>query len=162
MSKPKLNVEDSVLVYEVFREIVLSEDGAYNAEICEKLEKSQGTVGDALYSASEADLLKKGRKTRAQYYLVNWEGLKYFFTDLFNSKVILPDKYLKDYILTYTDYVESSSMKEMLQEDLLIFLDFYKEVEDLPNPVENFMESLSEEDKSKGKKGYQICRETFN
>ncbi|NMJ76587.1 hypothetical protein GLU01_00790 [Nanohaloarchaea archaeon] len=69
------NVVNNRRPYHVMRQISLAGDsGAYAVEISKELDSTQQTVSQIIQALLEKNLLKKGKRTQAQYYQINSEG----------------------------------------------------------------------------------------
>lgn len=83
------NVLESEKAYEVFREIIKNDEGNYSSNIAEKIDMKRPLASEIIGKLKEVGVLKKGKRTRAQYYKVNKKGL----AELFGKEW---DRYIKE------------------------------------------------------------------
>lgn len=75
-SNPILN---SKLAYNILELLAKEEKGDYGKRIAEKLDKPQSSVCRVLTSLTEENFVNRGKRTRAQYYKINYTGLSDFW-----------------------------------------------------------------------------------
>lgn len=149
-------IMDSETAYKVLREIATNEEGSYPKEISENVDSHANTVSDMIKVMRDLGFIKRGKRTKAQFYTLDLEGLyQYWIMDIrakaedivrsedsgiledrfsaFKDKINLEEDFSsidKDdygkastffyrYILRYFEEVESSSVKEMLYDDII-------------------------------------------
>jgi len=134
-------VKHSGQVYRVFREAVIEDEGVYSSRLYR-----EGTVGsreDAnrlLSKLNQMDLMEKGRRTKAQYYVPNWEGVAEYISELFSSETSLPVEFVKRYIEVYVREHQTSTLAEMLSDYLASSLRSYLDSGyELPDAVMEFV-----------------------
>lgn len=60
--------------YLVTKSISNSEDGSYSSEIAENLDSTASGIGNIIGGLREENIVKRGKRTQAQYYEVDWPG----------------------------------------------------------------------------------------
>ncbi|MFB6159213.1 MAG: winged helix-turn-helix domain-containing protein [Candidatus Nanohalobium sp.] len=145
MPYDKQNILTSERPYQVFSEIVKAgEEGSYATEIGQQIESNQQNVSEIIKVLKEVDLIQKGKRTRAQYYVLDQEGLVNIFLAQWESKVqeetleyqvleelveeiVIPQEKLKlflsFYVQSYCSNQETSNIRKMLIEDFFKDLD---------------------------------------
>lgn len=137
------SVRTSKLPYRILKEITVDEiedqgkieakissKGSYSSEIAEKLGIDQSLVSEIIVKLEELNLIKKGKRTRAQYYTVDPTGIALFsinqlYSDLLDSEVDpnYPDleetpydsvKEIVDYIEDYKEEIAGTEKEEAL------------------------------------------------
>lgn len=157
------NILTSKKPYQVFAEIVREKDGSYGAKVARKLDIKQQSASEIINKLHEVGLLEKGKRTKAQYYKLNKNGLVKSFLGLWESQVVSDIKrsvledlvemqedsidysdlmvLLKLYTEHYTHNEENSNIEKMLVDD------FFEELESLVEHQgrENISEIIGEE-----------------
>ena len=115
----RLNLLTSQVVYRVLRSFFNHEIENYGKAIQRETDISQGQVGESIKTLLEADILKKGKRTKAQYYKINKEGLHNLFKE--TNNIERDFDFVKELIYIYTrNYclkIEDSNIQEMLTEE---------------------------------------------
>jgi len=71
---------NSELSVKILNEIANRENGDYGSRIADELEKSQSSIGRTLGELKDLNFIEKGKRKRAQYYEINYEGMaEYWF-----------------------------------------------------------------------------------
>lgn len=129
---------------------MLSKKESYGSEIAREIDKSQTSVDRIIQNLLEKDFIKKGKRTQAQYYEVNLEGIvNYWFNELLESS---------DNAKTSQELLESSKTGEIgFKDDSLldsglsilwkVLEETYNEenTEELLKSNENKIKSIAEE-----------------
>jgi predicted transcriptional regulator len=83
MSQEKEDFIRSKIAVKVLQELANNEDGNYSTKISESLNKTQSSISRILSDLNNKGLIKKGKRTKAQYYEVNYEGtVEYWYRKL--------------------------------------------------------------------------------
>ena len=144
-SEPRYKI-DSEAMYTIFREVLRREE-TYKSEIAEDLDKSIGTIGDTLDSLQHYGIIEETRRTKAQYYSVNLEGLVSVFEDVWDLDST-PDEFqgfLEEYVAAYVGFEASSSIRDTLRDDFAEALLSYERDHSLPEWLQNLRSDLSGE-----------------
>lgn len=74
---PDQTLRNSKIAYEILRTLYLSdsEEGLYSKQITEELDASQNSVNNFIKSLRDNGLIKRTKRTRAQYYDIDLEGI---------------------------------------------------------------------------------------
>lgn len=72
-------VLNSKLAYNVLEQLAKKKEGDYGKRIAEELEKPQASICRTLTNLTKVNFILKGKRTRAQYYEINYEGLTSFW-----------------------------------------------------------------------------------
>ncbi len=75
-SNPVLNSE---LACDILKLLAEKDEGDYGKNIAEQLGKPQSSICRALTNLTEKDFVKRGKRTRAQYYEVDYTGISIFW-----------------------------------------------------------------------------------
>jgi DNA-binding MarR family transcriptional regulator len=150
------NVITSEKPYQVLRFILGQHEkgGSYSVEIAREMDMTQQQASEIVNKLSQAGVIKKGKRTRAQYYHVDGKGFVELFIDLWAEKLEenseastyleeFQDRFSEElsenfpellarYVGNYCASNESSNIEKMLLDD------FYLELSGIAN--------LSEED----------------
>jgi predicted transcriptional regulator len=77
------NIRNSEIALDVLREIADSEDGAYTKQISDTLDSPETTISHIVNELRNLEIIKRGKRTKAQYYEVNYGGMSsYWFEEL--------------------------------------------------------------------------------
>lgn len=145
MPYDKNNVLVSERPYQVLRKLVEDlEEGSYATEIAQELESNQQNISEIINNFREAGLIQKGKRTKAQYYILDNDGLLDIFISFWEEEIekdslqyqvlielleepIIEKSNLRSllvlYVRAYCHHEESSTIKKMLVEDFLEDLD---------------------------------------
>lgn len=100
MSYDEESVLRSEIAVNILRKIRKSgEDGTYTKEISEELNSSKSTISHLIRRLRDLKMIKRGKRTKAQYYKINYEGLAEFW------------------IQELEKYLEEDSLEEYLSKD---------------------------------------------
>lgn len=108
--------------YQVLRETAINEEGSYASQIARELDKGgQEDTTRLLRKMLELDLVKKGKRGKAQYYKFNSEGAAQEFQQLWSIAETFDsfEAFLEDYANDYFIHNEQSTIKEMLEDDFI-------------------------------------------
>jgi len=75
-SNPVLNSE---LACDILKLLAGKDEGDYGKNIAEQLGKPQSSICRALTNLTEKDFVERGKRTRAQYYKINYRGISEFW-----------------------------------------------------------------------------------
>lgn len=115
-----------------------------------ELDTTQTTISDRLKELREKGIVKRGKRTRAQYYEVNSEGLLNLFCEIWDlDQDEVPESFeafLMDWVKVYDK--GDSSIRRMLREDFAEAINEYRRDnnDQLPDQLE-FLETV---DRMKG------------
>lgn len=93
MSYNKNNLFNGILHFKVIEQLD-KEKGSYSSEIADKLDKDQSLISEVIGQLEKLNLIKKGERTRAQYYettekgreyVKNWEKIKEIQRDVLDE-----------------------------------------------------------------------------
>lgn len=70
---------NSELAYDVLELLAKKENGDYGKRIADELGKPQSSICRVLTSLTEEDFVERGKRTRAQFYEINYEGITKFW-----------------------------------------------------------------------------------
>lgn len=73
------SVLNSKLAYNVLQQLAKKEEGDYGKRIAEELDKPQASICRTLTNLDDAGLVNRGKRTRAQYYEIDYEGIAEFW-----------------------------------------------------------------------------------
>jgi len=73
--------------YQVIRKIYLGENGSYGSKIANEIGTTQQVVSEIISTLEKENILIKGKRTQAQYYKIDYNGLIALFTHLMKSKL---------------------------------------------------------------------------
>jgi predicted transcriptional regulator len=136
--------EDSVIrtqrSYSIFRLIARQPEGSYSTEISDELDRSQGYVSEHISKLESAGLIEKGKKGKAQYYVLNPEGAIRHMNSFFDFEVNIPEDMIVRYIRSYLRVNKKGTIKRMLREDFVSIFSAYQEVEDIPDFLQEFLD----------------------
>lgn len=105
MTEPILNSSQAVAI---LHQISLSKEGSYTKEIAEEIDKPQKSVNRLLQSLLEKGLIKKGKRTKAQYYTLNPEGIaQYWISQIENHYEALDAERKQDVEKRYKIFEEN-------------------------------------------------------
>lgn len=80
MAYNKSDVVESETAYKVLRELYKNDNGSYPSEISSNISAHSSTVSDLLKNLREMGIVKRGKRTKAQYYIISYNGFqKYLF-----------------------------------------------------------------------------------
>lgn len=85
------SVTTSERAYQVLRFIYQSEEGSYSTEIAEELEMNQSLVSNIIQNLTDLGILRKGKRTRAQYYVINMSGAPVAFSKIWSDQLSLSE-----------------------------------------------------------------------
>ncbi|MFB6144694.1 MAG: winged helix-turn-helix domain-containing protein [Candidatus Nanohaloarchaea archaeon] len=96
--------EDSIVTSEVAGQVfsvIISKGQSYSTEIAEELSRDRTLVSKILSELVEVGVLEKGKRTKAQYYKPDYEGLTELSFGLWENEIgkEIPKKYRKDDVL---------------------------------------------------------------
>ncbi len=77
-SNPVLNSE---LACDILKLLAGKDEGDYGKNIAEQLGKPQSSICRALTNLTEKDFVERGKRTRAQYYEVDYHGISVFWVE---------------------------------------------------------------------------------
>ncbi|WP_414836409.1 hypothetical protein [Candidatus Nanohalococcus occultus] len=127
------NILNSERAYQVLIEISKKDEGSYSTEIAEDLDIDRTMVSEIISNLVEMNILSKGKRTKAQYYEIRFEGFAELFGDLLEDE-IYGDKedqeresiedLLKQKAEMYEE-IEDYDIAEALDRDLFAFLMIY-------------------------------------
>lgn len=156
----KINLKTSSAAYKVLSVVLKNDEGSYGKEIEREADLSQGQVGDCLKILYETGLVKKGKRTRAQYYELDPEGLAGFLPELYLNDFSVSSEFqgfLQRYVSLYVRFNRESTVQLMLRDDLVTSLLAYRQAgNDLPGYVESFLESIGDEASGYDKRPLEI------
>lgn len=100
---PDQTLRNSKIAYDILRTLYLSdsEEGLYSKQITEELNASQNSVNNFIKSLRDNGLIKRTKRTRAQYYDIDLEGiyqnwLNHLLNELeANKQRDIPGKWIK-------------------------------------------------------------------
>lgn len=69
------SVLNSELAVKILERIASEEGGDYGSNLARKLDKSQASISRILNELREADFIEKGRREKAQYYVIDYESI---------------------------------------------------------------------------------------
>jgi len=145
--------------YQIISEISRKENGSYASEISKKLTIDRSYVTQVVRKLLSENVLLKGERSRAQYYVVNYRGLYEEFLricwdlwsevdtesgrpdfvrqeldsgDLNNPKLF---SFYSDYLEHYLKHNREGTIREMLLEDFYAGLDVAVELDDVPKDL---------------------------
>lgn len=78
-SKQSGSVLNSELAYNVLQRLARKTEGDYGKRIAEELDKPQASICRTLTNLTDAGFATRGKRTRAQYYEINYEGVTEFW-----------------------------------------------------------------------------------
>ncbi|GEM_PF-687767 len=73
--KNQCDVLRSKLAVKVMEKIASKENGDYGSNLARQLDKSQASISRVINELREAGFLKKGRREKAQYYVLDYEKI---------------------------------------------------------------------------------------
>lgn len=73
------SILNSELAYNVLQRLAERTEGDYGKRIAKELGKPQASICRTLTNLTELDFVTRGKRTRAQYYEINYEGLTGFW-----------------------------------------------------------------------------------
>lgn len=77
------NILNSQIALNVLREIAKSDEGAYTKQISDVLGSPETTISHIVKKLRELNMIERGRRTKAQFYEVNYKGISsYWFGEL--------------------------------------------------------------------------------
>lgn len=125
------SVITSERAYQILRYIAL-EGEAYAKQISESIDADRSLVSEILQKLKEQDLVKEGKRTRAQYYEPNIEGFPYLFDELVEEKVLEGSSIEREEVKSILDSkkemyesFDDYSIDEALERDFLVFYQIY-------------------------------------
>jgi DNA-binding MarR family transcriptional regulator len=123
------NVLTSEKPYTVFREIAMSEDGSYGLEIARELDMKQQLASEIVNNLEKAGVITKGKRTRAQYYEIDPEGLNTLFWSILGEEIQKSssqslESCLQE-IIQESSIKDESRLKETVREFFTKYLEFY-------------------------------------
>lgn len=163
------NFRTSKRAYQILQQIAKNEEGSYSSEISRNANIDRTYVTEVLRTLLEKEVLKKGKRSQAQYYKVSFEGLYYEFLEICVALWEGLDKdsgkpqfaydelgseeldnellygFYRDYLEHYLRHNREGTIREMLLEDFYSGLDVAVELDDVPEGVKtlhNFLKSV--------------------
>lgn len=134
----------------VLKQIATSEEGSYSSEISEKTGMSRTDASRILRTLHDMEVAEQGKRTRAQYYEVNPEGLLQLFCQIWGlDQEEVPEEFqgfLMDWVKIYDK--GDSSIRRMLREDFAEALDEYRR--DNNDELPDQLKFLEDVDRMKG------------
>lgn len=112
----------------ILRAIVNSDEGSYSAEIEDKKNIPRTDASTILQTLYRMDVIQQGKRTRAQYYEVNPEGLEQLFCSIWEiDQEDTQDKF-QEFLLNWTQAYDKgdSSIRRMLREDFAEAINEYR------------------------------------
>jgi DNA-binding transcriptional regulator GbsR (MarR family) len=106
MAYDKEKILRSELAYKVVREISKSEDGLYTKELAERLDSSSTSISNIIKELRNLNVLERGKRTKAQYYDVNYSG----FADIQNN--IIEENKIDPLTEVASDTFDSNNIEE--------------------------------------------------
>lgn len=73
------SILNSELAYDVLKLLAKKENGDYGKRIADELGKPQSSICRVLTSLTEENFVKRGKRTRAQFYEINYQGIAEFW-----------------------------------------------------------------------------------
>ncbi|MFP4046095.1 MAG: hypothetical protein ACLFS3_03485 [Candidatus Aenigmatarchaeota archaeon] len=171
MSYNKKSIIDSKIAYLVLRTIDKEEEGSYPKKIAEKVDSHPSSISDILKNFREVGLVKRGKRTKAQFYELKLSGIYDFFiastlSRLKESSEIIRnsnffdvdvddrieavkelkdneklEEFTKEYVHGYLGLIKESTIEKMFFEDLITGL-FYLN-NDYPDFVPEELETIA-------------------
>lgn len=142
-----MDIDNSVLVYQVFRYTYLDEH-SYSVQ----MEKKHGLPGETseqiILQAADEGLLNL-HDSQPQEYAVNFDALVDKFYEYWEDELeelntpIKFDEFLKAYMKAYFQEEENSSLRDMLVHDLYLGLTNMLSQEHLPSDFEEFHSQIT-------------------
>jgi len=74
-SDKSTTILNSELAYDILKLLASKDKGDYGKSIAEDLDKPQSSICRALTSLTEEEFVSRGKRTRAQYYEIDYEGI---------------------------------------------------------------------------------------
>jgi DNA-binding transcriptional ArsR family regulator len=78
-TKQSGSVLNSELAYNILQRLARKTEGDYGKRIAEELGKPQASICRTLTNLTDAGFVTRGKRTRAQYYEINYEGITDFW-----------------------------------------------------------------------------------
>ena len=140
------NIIKSKRAYQILREF--RENKNYSSQIARDLNLDQSLVSDIISKLYKLNFLEKGERHKAQYYLINYEGIIDYFFEIIGEE---PEgennkkswELLEGYIKDYLRVMEDKTIKQML------FIDFttgliktMEKLDDSDKPVLDYLKDL--------------------
>ena len=183
----------SKAAYKVLRTLYLceAEEGMYAKEIAEESDQSRHTVSKYLKALRDLNLIKRSKRTKAQYYVFDLKGFYNYFweywNDLMTQKVENIDrdetihtnlvseemiekedirKNTERYIETYLESFEQSSLEEMIFEQfgmacVLTIIEMKENEIDIENDFLQLMNNVIMFYVNKNSKGIRVFEDVF-
>lgn len=151
---PKSRVLNGETCYQILREIVQTDEGSYAAQIARDLDRGRTDTTRAIRAMKTHGILKQGKRTKSQYYILDPEGLIELLSDLWDEDIRnneLLNRFIKEYTETYISLNEDSTIRKMLYSDFFQGLEIEKELRELPDFLDEIY--LTFDDKYEGKRG---------
>jgi hypothetical protein len=151
-------VKEGEYSYKIFRELVKKDEGSYATEIADIIGKGGSEEATrALNRMEDIGILKKNRKGRAQYYQPDWEAIVDQLPEFYESEPVLPKKFLQEYVSSYIQFNQSSTLQKMFREDLVTEIKAFRHYNDeLPGFLEEFLDELGSEAELYDRRTYQV------
>lgn len=129
--------EDSILTsekaYRILSKIAEKESGSYATEIAKETDIDRSMASEIVNRFRDKGLLQEGKRTRAQYYEVDYEAFFSVFIDILEDKVDSSESFRKiqeddeissevqtfveKYVQLYLEKVSDSNIQKMLYDD---------------------------------------------
>jgi DNA-binding transcriptional regulator GbsR (MarR family) len=164
------NVLNSERAYQILRAVTMADEGSYATAVSKEHDMDRSMVAELISKMHDMELLEKGKRERAQYYVLNHDGLLPLFDELWSDVFDQPaddttaalhelneprgdqeadrdeqlQQYLHRYIEEYLERNTSSTIREMLVGD------FYRGLSAQAESLHRAREALRMDDAGEG------------